>query len=74
MVSGLKTEFRQIIGLCKECRYSAEEIMQEYPVGTGPDAIEATGIITHGAHEVYLVVFPHRPTCSSHTSREGCGA
>jgi hypothetical protein len=72
MADGLKTELHHIIGICGECRYSGEELMQDYPVGTGPTAVEATGTVVHGVGEVYLVVTPHRPTCSSHTNQKEC--
>lgn len=68
MANGPKTELRQILGICEKCRYTVEEIMNDYPVGTGSSALESTGIITHGVGEVYLVVSPHRPTCPFHTN------
>lgn len=69
MANGLKTELRRILGVCEECRYSAEELMADYPVGTGASSVEATATITHGVNDVYLIIWLHRSTCSSHTSQ-----
>lgn len=74
MASGLMTDLEYNIGVCAECRYTVEELDQDYPVGTGPAGVESTAILVHGVDGSHLLVFPHRATCSQHTDHGECDA
>lgn len=67
MANGLKTELQYKMGICGECWYTVEELVEAFPVGTGPNSVESTAILVHGVEDTHLLVFPHRRTCSQHS-------
>lgn len=49
-------------GICGECHYTVEELVKDYPHGT-PDA-QATAQLVQAGDRHFLIVIPHKPTCS----------
>jgi hypothetical protein len=59
-------------GTCGECNYTVEDLVKDHPNGTS-DA-EATARLIHVGDQYFLIVIPHRPTCSLHTNQKECFA
>jgi hypothetical protein len=74
MADGQKTEkLTYVFGTCAECNYTVEQLVKDYPNGTRGEALEATAMVTAqlgkaGEEQQYLVVSPHRTSCSLHTN------
>jgi hypothetical protein len=72
MATGPSNELQYDFGICGECSYTTEQIVEDHP--NGSPMLEATGKIIHADGKVFMVVIPHRPTCSLHTNQQECHA
>jgi hypothetical protein len=70
MADGLKTELQYDFGTCGECNYTVEEVVQDHPAGA--PMLEATAKVLHVGEELFMIVIPHRTTCSLHTNQHWC--
>ena len=70
MADGLKTELKYDFGVCGECKYTTEELVRDYPNGS-PNQ-EATGKVIWIEGQLFMIVTPHRETCSLHTNQHWC--
>jgi hypothetical protein len=70
MASGQKTSLKYDYGICGECNYTIEEMVRDHPQGPGDLEATASLLALPNTNDHYLVVTPHRKTCSFHTKQE----
>lgn len=59
-------------GTCGACNYSVEELLRDYPNGSGGEPLDASAILVKvpNSEEQYLVVMPHRTNCPFSTQQK----